>query len=719
MTWQRRARAALVVAGLAAAAIVFLVSRSRPEPAPITLAPTDREAIREGGAMTSSRISYSTEDLLVTAEAWKDYDDGTTWYREVYVRFENDDVEVWAGEALSRGREPGSDVPAVLELSDDVRLRTQDGLELRTASAIYQAAPGIVTMPGEVTITKGRLTATGVGGYHDRDQELFTLREQAHAVVVPAEGGADTDVVDATSSSMTMARLEHFMRLEGQARIERPGETLSGDLATIHFTEGTEDVRLLDLRGHAAVVPREGVENPPPEMRGDTIAMTFHPEHRTLSQATLTGSASLILREAAGRRSVDAGWIDVLTDEDGRSLRQLTARDRVVVELPATGTAPARTIRAPALTATGAAGQGLQSARFEGGVEFVEHPAASGAATRTGRSRVLDLRLDGGFDAIDEAEFLGQVRFETGETTASAERAVYGASTDALVLHPVTSDAGAAALPHAENSRLAIDGRLITLGLGNDAVRASGDVRTVMKPQPANADRPTALFAPDRPVVGTADEFEYEEATGRAIYRGTEEAPARLLQDGSEVSGRLIEVDEESGNLTATTSVESAFVVERGDAAADEAEPATYRIVAEALEYRETERTATYRGAPVRLTSGTVETEAEVVVLTIAEQGGDVDAVDWQGAAVYALLEGRYEAKGTRLHYNVETGEYRLEGSPAVTKLPGENGADCTRQSGNVVLFNRRAGEAPSWPPGENRRGRLLNQPMKCGDSIR
>ncbi len=57
---------------------------------------------------------------------------------------------------------------------------------------------------------------------------------------------------------------------------------------------------------------------------------------------------------------------------DGATVTNLTAQENVQVDLPVEGDSPARRIRSATLRATGAPGQGMQNAVFEGGVDFVE-----------------------------------------------------------------------------------------------------------------------------------------------------------------------------------------------------------------------------------------------------------------------------------------------------------------------------------------------------------
>ena len=92
----------------------------------------------------------------------------------------------------------------------------------------------------------------------------------------------------------------------------------------------------------------------------------------------------------AAARRIAATTIDTTMSPDGATVTNLNAQDKVQVDLPAEGEAPARTIRSATLRATGAPGQGLQNAVFEGGIEFDERRAASGEVTGRRAARTLD-----------------------------------------------------------------------------------------------------------------------------------------------------------------------------------------------------------------------------------------------------------------------------------------------------------------------------------------
>ena len=724
MRWQKVARLVLAVAGLTAAAVIYFYATGRPGTAPpAPPAPKDPNATFESGPGTTLRSSTDAKRVRYSFESQKSYPDRDV-LTKAHVTFEADGLETWADEVSIRKIGEGQNLREEFKAAGNVRVRTNDGLDLLTDSADYDPRDGgTVLMPGAVTFSKGRVSGNGNGASYVRSQELFKLNENANVVLQPDEAGSGG--IRARSRSMTMARIEHFARLEQGAVIERTTETLSAETATIYLTEDEKQIRLVDLKGQARVVPVPGTSGPP-DMRGDTISLTVHPEGNAIQRSTVTGHAAMTITDAAGSRSITAAWIDATTAPDGRTLMGLAARERVVVDLPAAAKAPARRVEANTLTSSGEAKKGLTLARFEGTaqtpVRFTErHDAAAGRpGTREGTSRRLDLKLGGSIEAIDEAEFRERVRF-TGETTdgktvGESERAVYQAATERLELHTAEGR-----VPHVVRTDLTVDGQTIALEIAADRLDAKGNVRTLSKPSGRDKPKRAGLFDDKQEIIGAAARLQYDGAKGTATYTGEAGSPASLTQGSSRVLGQTIDVDDKNGTLRARGSVDSTMEIE--DKPVDPAKPnapatrMTHRITSNELFYDDATRKAVYTGAagsPAKLSRPDGSTQAVQIDITLAPEGRTLRELRASGD-VYAKMDPDAEALGHLLVYEAEKDLYTLHGQTgqlAVAKVPDDERKGCWRSTGPLIRF-KRTGPQPDSDQ------RTRSETMDCKTSIR
>jgi hypothetical protein len=404
------------------------------------------------------------------------------------------------------------------------------------------------------------------------------------------------------------------------------------------------------------------------------------------------------------------------TAPDGKTVTHLEANDRVIVNTPAQNGAPQRTITAPSLLANGDDQQGLTSAQFTGGVRFVETTpgrGGRGGASRTGTSQVLNLKLKGQLDAIDEAEFQQNVRFEDGDVVGDADIGVYLASKGQLTLKPFPQNARR--VPRVTDGSVTVDAsELIDVDLDSNDLHARRDVKTVTTAQKGSDAKKASpgLFNDRDPVYGQAAEFWYASATKQAHYVGTAEARARVQQQpkaqaqtAAGDSSSVVAVDIVVANdqdLTAKGSVESIFFL-TDDKSATPGTPTRYRVTAEALSYQDAARTATYTGAPVTMTSTDGTTSAQQLVLRLAAEGRSLERLDAAGDVHSKLASGR-DAISDVLIYESAADRYTLRGAgglPVVLREPGDKPGTCSIVKGAVGYFTH-SNQAPDFPIAEN-----------------
>lgn len=713
MKWRRPARIGLAVIGLGFALALFFFRRDRPEPPPVPTSTivSDPEALSESAGGRVEHFHDGELEFTVEHAGQRTYAEGRAVFLEAHVTFAETGREIWADQLETLGQFVNTSQPGKLLLSGNVRLVEGDALRVETEEATYDDRVGTLDIPGAVTFVKGGMSGSGVGATYDREADLFRILAEAKATVDSGEEG--TEPLALSSSRMSLARAQNYLQMDESARIVRATETLAGDSATITFTDTEGQVRYLELRGHASVTPQPGT-SAVPEMKADDITLAFRPVERTLEHSTLTGSASLRLREEGGERVVEASWLDIYLAPDGQTLTRLDGRGDVRVSSPARADTPAREIRSKSLSSGGTAAAGLQRATFEGDVSFVETPAArrdGSAVKRTGRASWLTMTLDGGLDAITSAIFRQNAVFETGDMHAEADRARYLSKEGRLVLEKEEPQSTRQARARRTDGTLIVEADLIDIAIDSEDLRATGRVTSVTR-QSADAGTGGAagLFESGKPVYGSGVELVYTAASGTAVYRGEPDQPARLVQGENRVAAEFVTVEEETSNLRARGSVETQFVEAATEAGA---EPKVADVTAETLVYEDADRLATYTGTVV-FRSADGKTEADTLVLRLSASRS-VAAFDATGTTVFAELAGGHEAKGEQLSYDGKTGAYTLVGRPAQAKSPDESGGGCVLTIGSQAMLT--PGKGAAWQSSGT--GPIQTRKVKCEVSIR
>ena len=142
---------------------------------------------------------------------------------------------------------------------------------------------------------------------------------------------------------------------------------------------------------------------------------------------------------APGQR-IAGTTIEIVMTPDGATVTSLTAQEKVQVDLPAAGECAGQADPLRVAPRHGAAGQGLQNAIFEGGVDYLESrpaTAKSPALERHATSSRLIVDTKPGLGPVERADFRGNAHFVDGELTADAPRALlqHRAATSSISRH--------------------------------------------------------------------------------------------------------------------------------------------------------------------------------------------------------------------------------------------------------------------------------------------
>ena len=659
--WQRRARLAFGVFALAfAVALWFIIGERKPPPPAPAIERIDPKAVSEikGGEVV--QVKGSKRDIRVEFATQVLYSDGSAKYTG-FKAFVDDrggrSFELAGSEAHVAQEQRAFDVRG------DVTLRSSDGLTAKTNQASFAEADGILHGDGPITFQRGRLTGSGTGFRYERSIDRLELLNNAVVNVAPAENSGGMAV---TAGSYAYSRAERFMRLERGARIQRQGQLIEADASTVFLLEDRDEPETVELRGNAKITGAAG-SGSLQSMQARDINLRYASDGRTLQHALLVGQSSVQLARADGSpgQHLDSETVDVMLAPDG-SVTSLTARDNVRVTVPPAGNATAREITSQSLSASGAAGRGLNQMLFENNVVYRED--VRGAQPRVVRARVLNAALsDAG--AIDQALFSGGFTFEDGRVTADSAEAVYNVAKGTLELRgPETTP------PHIKNDRLDLRAGSIDATLTPLKLTALGKVNAVLAAGRRENERRSSVLNENEPVQILCDRLAFDEDSGAGSYVGS----ARLLQDasGNQIRGDTITMNEKNGTLTASGNVVTVLPLARTD------ETAKGNSIGRAGEFRfdDATRSAVY-DRDARLDGSQGNVRADRIELLLAASGNDLQQLTAQGA-VTVNVESR-EASGQHLVYHPADAKYVLNGTPV--RLMQE----CQDYTGRTLTFYR------------------------------
>lgn len=596
----------------------------------------------------------------------------------------------------------GATHPKTGVFTGGVKMTTSDGVVVQSATASYDDATQMTTIPGPVTFSKGRMAGTGTGATYDEGRAVLWILKDAKVDVAPDDKGSGA--IHVTSAQAGLARHEHYMKFTGAAHLDGEGHVMDADEATAFLTEKDDKVTRMELRNNSRITSKPGGSGPQ-DMRAKDIDMTYADDGRTLQSAHLVENASVHLPGDKGKpgKQIAAKAIDVALAPDGETVTNLTATENVTVDLPADGEVPARKIRAAILIATGtppAGGQpgGIRHATFGGGVDFREHRDAKAklaALDRTAKSDKLEIQTKPGFGDLERADFHSNVHFTDGSTTtADAPTAVYDITQDRMNLSSAAGDIGKT--PHVSDGRVSTDAAHIEMALAAQKMKADTNVRSVIIQQQGRGGDDTvkvpSMLKQDRPVLVRANRLDYDSASSLASYTGN----AHLWQDGedgSTINADTIVVDDKTGNLHALTNVLTSSFMKRADDkdAATPTKPASKQepTVTQAADmlYVDDKHRATYTGG-VHMNGPDGDLTSDKLDLYFAEQGGDLERAEADGNVVSKQVNRR--AFGRHLSYNTKDEIYTMTGVPAM--VYDDTPPNCKVTKAPTVQFRKDAG---------------------------
>lgn len=581
-SWQRLTRIGLAVFGVVFAAIVYLSIGERRKPvSPAPVQRLDPKAVAETYSGGLDRMRQTERDFSLKFSRSLSYDDGSQklFDVEITVRKSDGRTFVVTADEATAGKDQREK-----QLSGHVKLKASDGFELTTDRATHNQDDSIVRAPGAVAFSKGRMTGSGGNASYDQNRDVLTITEQAK---VNMSDEKKQPTLEFTAGTAVLDRLQNTLTLDGQAHVLRNQQVIDADHVNTRLSDDEQIVQYIELRNNARVTGGATIDS----MSARDIDMDYTDDGQALERVALNGGAGVAMKGESGKgRQIVGEAIDVHLGPDG-SIVALSGRDKVRLDLPASGESPAGSIDADALDGIGEAGKGLTTTEFRGRVEYRE-AGKRGAKDRIVRAQQLNAMLTD--DAVSDAAFKGRVTFEEEGLSARAAEMSYQPKKNTIALRGV--DAGGP--PHVTVDQISVDARTIEVGLQDRQISAV-EVRTNLSPQKSEtAGRGPAgggltipgLLKQDEVANINANSLEYRGEAGQAVYRGG----ATLWQGNTTIRADSIALDQEKGSLVASGSARSTLDLDTGPSTGSGNE----------IRYDDVKRLVTYSGTVLPPTSG-------------------------------------------------------------------------------------------------------------------
>ncbi|MFN8094290.1 MAG: LPS export ABC transporter periplasmic protein LptC [Vicinamibacteria bacterium] len=547
--------------------------------------------------------------------------------------------------------------PMRASFKGNVKVRTDDGLELDTDGLKYWAKEQRLFSRDEVRFRRGPVSGSSNG--MDYDEETGLVLHAAVKIHMEDAAGPPADV----ESSQAVASKQGTIEFNDGVVVRQGGReltsvrlllTLSEDRSYVERAAAIDEVFVRSGAGEA-VPGAPAAQSGTREMRCRRLNVAFRGKG-VLKAASCVNGASLDILPGTGdppeKRRVTAPLLSYLFDEQG----QLTGVEGVPGRLTSTRVPPMAVLTSEPVPPATLPARRVQSERF----------------TAT---------LDPASGLVRHATFEGGVRFSEPGRRASAQKAVLD---DAAGLVTLTGGE-----PRVEDDAQGGDlrGKEIRIGTRSRAVSATDGVRhTIPRRARGGAAGPALPLSGDEPTIVLCRQFDYDPATKSARYKDN----ALMRSGADEIRAPLIVVDQPGdgkGRLSATGGVQSTLHPKTKKGADKPAEPVSAR--SRELLYEEAARRVVYTG-DVEIRQGDLITKSPEAIVLLGADGRTMEKL-LAGSPV-ELRQGTKKANGERATYTpadetlvlvgekvvLEDADRRLEGRV----LTFQSGSDRIRVDG-------------------------------------
>ncbi|HEY8460515.1 MAG TPA: LPS export ABC transporter periplasmic protein LptC [Blastocatellia bacterium] len=219
--------------------------------------------------------------------------------------------------------------------SGNVNIKSSDGLEVRTESAVYEQQSEVARTEAPVWFRHGEISGSSVGATLRGNDHVLILSQNAHII------GAESDPnkkgvppVEIRGDRGEYVEKDGMVKFEGNVSISQGDRLGRADMATGFGNPQTKRIERIEARGNSRLESREKGKASEATSRDMDF---FFDEERRLKNSAAYGDARVRSLEPDSPREVSADRIDVAYKPNDKSsdIQSIVAQGRAVMKLEA------------------------------------------------------------------------------------------------------------------------------------------------------------------------------------------------------------------------------------------------------------------------------------------------------------------------------------------------------------------------------------------------
>jgi lipopolysaccharide export system protein LptA len=597
--------------------------------------------------------------------------------------------------------------------SGKVNIKSSDGLEVRTESAVYEQQSEIARSEVPVQFRHGELSGSSVGGVLRAKDHVLTLTQNAHVIGAnkdPNKKGAPP--VEIRGDRAEYVEKDGMVKFEGNVNILQGERQGRADLATGFGNPQTKRIERIEARGNSRLETKEKGKaseaqsrdmdfffdeeqrlknsagygdarvrslepDSPREITAERIDIAYKPNEKSSDVQLVTAQGRAVMKVEAlpgsarqsdwSERVVEGDTIQASFREDGKNLARAEASGggggaAVLTVTPKRLDARSekKTLRAPKFTADFfEAGNTIKTfvaepnavAEFDPiRLENKENDVRDKRLKKTMSGKKMTANFSQQTQDVSDMTVEGDAKFTEGDRAGAASRAVYTASNQKVALR---------GKPQLWDSSLRASADEIDTNVDAGESELRGRARTTYYSRETTGG--AAPFKNKKqPVTITADRAIVKHDEGAARYMGD----ARAWQGDDYVRAEYIELDKGERVMTAWNNAQSFFYdfereIEKGRKETVPVFASSDRIV-----YTDANRTAHYEGS-VKIRQGTDRIDSATADAVMDQEN---KLISLTASKDVVMTQPSRRATGDQVVYTADTDTAILTGNLAVVE---------------------------------------------------